>query len=69
MRDDKLNDGELDELKCMQKIRTLPVLTKMWQIRWTDVLNDDELDEFYCSSTFFAINYIIYWSPVMENKS
>ena len=45
-----LDDGELDEQKCTQKIGILPGPTKKWRIKWTDELNDDELDEFYCIS-------------------
>jgi len=46
---DKLEDGELDEQKCTQKIGILPGPTKKWRIKRIDELNDDELDEFYCT--------------------
>jgi len=40
---DELDDGELDEQKCTQKIEILPGPTKKWRIK-----RIDELDEFYC---------------------
>jgi len=46
---DELDDGELDEQKCIQKIGILPGPTKQWRIKRIDELNDDELDEFYCT--------------------
>jgi len=46
---DKLDDGESDEQKCVQKIGILPGPTKKWRIKRIDELNNDELDEFYCS--------------------
>ena len=45
---DELDDGELDEQKCTQKIGILPGPTKKWRIKRIDELNDDEWDEFYC---------------------
>jgi len=45
---DELDDGELDEQKCTQKIGVLPGPTKKWRIKRIDELDDDELDEFYC---------------------
>ena len=40
---DELDDGELDEQKCTQKIEILPWPTKKWRIKQIG-----ELDEFYC---------------------
>jgi len=48
---DELNDGELNEQKCTQKIGILPGPTKKWRI---NELNDDELDEFYCTKKLVA---------------
>jgi len=48
---DELDDGELDERKCTQKIGILPGPTKEWRIKRIDEFNDDELDEFYCTTT------------------
>jgi len=48
---DELDDGELDEQKCTQKIGILPGPTKEWRIKRIDEFNDDELDEFYCTTT------------------
>jgi len=46
---DKLDDGELDEQNCTQKIGILPGPTKKGRIKRIDELDDDELDEFYCT--------------------
>jgi len=40
---DELDDVELNEQKCTQKIGILPGLMKKWRIK-----RIDELDEFYC---------------------
>jgi len=48
-RIDELDDGELGEQKCTQKIGILPGPTKKWRIKRIDESNDDELDEFYCT--------------------
>jgi len=45
---DDLDNGQLDEQKCTQKIGILYGPTKKWRIKRIDELNDDELDEFYC---------------------
>ena len=45
-RTDELDDGEVDELECMKKLKILPGLTKKWRIKQTDELYDDE---FYCT--------------------
>ena len=45
----KLDDGELDEQKCTQKIEILPGPTKNRRNKRIDELHDDELDEFYCN--------------------
>jgi len=47
---DELDDGELDEQKCIQKIGILPGPTKKWRIRRIDELDDNELDELYCTN-------------------
>ena len=44
-RIDELDDGELDEQKCAQKIGILPRPTKKWRIKRIDELDDDL---FYC---------------------
>ena len=44
MTTDELNDGELDELECMRKIRILPGLLKMLRIMRIDELNNDEFN-------------------------
>ena len=44
LRNTELDDGELDEQKCTQKIEILPGPTKKWRIK-----RIDELDEFYCA--------------------
>ena len=46
----ELDDGELDEQKCTQKIGILLGPTKKWRNKRIDELDDDELDEFYCTS-------------------
>jgi len=48
-RIDELDDGELGEKKCTQKIGILPGLTKNGRVKRIDELKDDELDEFYCT--------------------
>jgi len=45
---DELDDGELGEQKCTQKVGILLGPTKKWRIKRIDKLNDDEIDEFYC---------------------
>jgi len=45
-RIEQLDDVELDEQKCTQKIGILPRPTKKWRINES---NDDELDKFYCT--------------------
>jgi len=51
---DELDDGELDEQKCIRRIGILPGPTKKWLIKRNDELNEDELDEFYCTLNFVA---------------
>jgi len=46
---DELDDGELDEQNCTQKIGILPGPTEKLRIKRIEELNDDELDKFYCS--------------------
>jgi len=47
----ELDDGELDEQKCTQKIGILPGPTKTWRIKRIGKLNDNEWDKFYCIMT------------------
>ena len=47
---DEIDDGELDEQKCLQQIGILLGPTKKWRIKRIDELNYDELDELHCTN-------------------